>query len=1024
MQSKFDVLSKDFNCLVSHFLEASAGTGKTFAIEHTVARLLQEEAGIDLKEILVVTFTRSAAFDLKQRIAATLNTQSKETQEFEKICKLKRAKARFEEAPIYTIHGFCMRMLKEFAPFADLSLSIEMNEMGSTNDEKRLVKDFLRYRLTTDMVSAAQLRLLFDINRSNEEAVIDLIVKYVNKDKEVAPLKNYKEIFLEIKARALEIEGYEHIREELVRYKDCFEKISNRQKQIKEEVFKEFEAFAQFLSNKNATLEDFEVCIAMGDPIKRYANKNKVLPEGLLRILKERITPLMQEVCDPNYILAHLVDLALKLKQSRGALEYLGPDDLLKVMLKSLDRPQFLHKVQEKFKVAIIDEFQDTDPIQWQIFKRLFVDNPLCTVYLVGDPKQSIYAFRNADIYTYLEAKKALKNGVLASLSTNYRSTIALTEALNQLFTKMPWMPLPKLSTNLLVEPVDAKKEAYPFNDGKGALHFFVVNSLNTKNADELFFPFLASEISHLISLGFHLCDISILVRDRFQETAVKEFLESHKIACLARRGLPLVDTKGFDSIYKLMKAIKYKDDASLRATVWIDPLFGKKIEELSSALKEDIPLPEENQPIYHYLDALISSLSQQILSHEGGGELLRHLRQTLELILEHCPITARANQVYEFLKNAKNEHKAHLALSDDLDAVTIMTMHSSKGLEFEIVFALGVASRIKKEEELLEEDAKLIPTDRTTLTYELFDKERNAEKARQLYVALTRAKKRLYVPIQIMEAEKSDALLSPIELYLQSMKIDQDNIIEKLEELKNQASITYETLEEKEVVASLILEEPKRSFHDPLTPSIIKEKTKIYSYTMLATPSSSPPFLGQKDFPSNSEVGIILHEIFEKEAITQEEVKAILYGTILESYFEVIQEMVAGTLKAPLHSAYATFTLSDIDPLKKIKEVEFVIPWDNENGFLTGFIDLIFEYQNRFYILDWKSNLLADYSQKSLDLEMKRHCYDLQEKIYRDALRNYLTRIDQREFEQSFGGSFYIFLRGIKEGGGIWYKP
>src|SRR5690606_15460837 len=124
-------------------------------------------------------------------------------------------------------------------------------------------------------------------------------------------------------------------------------------------------------------------------------------------------------------------------------------------MQKAIDVPKFKAKVRQKYQAAIIDEFQDTDKVQWDIFQKLFIEEPLQALYLVGDPKQSIYRFRKADIYTYLAARVTLGEENAYVLDTNYRSSKSLVSALNALFER-PFLYLPKLKEILPFYPVKA----------------------------------------------------------------------------------------------------------------------------------------------------------------------------------------------------------------------------------------------------------------------------------------------------------------------------------------------------------------------------------------------------------------------------------------------------------------------------------------------------------------------------------------------------------------------------------------
>jgi exodeoxyribonuclease V beta subunit len=124
-----------------------------------------------------------------------------------------------------------------------------------------------------------------------------------------------------------------------------------------------------------------------------------------------------------------------------------------------LSENSFVEAIRKKYQAVIVDEFQDTDPVQWNIFETLFFADSSKSVYLVGDPKQSIYAFRSADIYTFLEAAKGFDTLQKAALTTNYRSMQGLLDGLNRLLCAKPWMDLPKLGQQLDVPLSKAAKQ-------------------------------------------------------------------------------------------------------------------------------------------------------------------------------------------------------------------------------------------------------------------------------------------------------------------------------------------------------------------------------------------------------------------------------------------------------------------------------------------------------------------------------------------------------------------------------------
>ena len=213
----------------------------------------------------------------------------------------------------------------------------------------------------------------------------------------------------------------------------------------------------------------------------------------------------------------------------------------------------------------IIDEFQDTDPLQWQIFYKLFLEEKNAFVYLVGDPKQSIYAFRNADIYTYLRALRAVGEENRYCLTTNYRSEPGLIAALNALFDENSapsWLSLPHLKQSLPYLPVNTPEsvKVWPFKDHLSAVHFCTADAQNAKLEvveERLFFPYFATEIGRLKrEEGFSYQQIAILVRDRFQADRLAEHLKKCRIAVSLQRSSSLSSSPALQALIEVLNAV------------------------------------------------------------------------------------------------------------------------------------------------------------------------------------------------------------------------------------------------------------------------------------------------------------------------------------------------------------------------------------------------------------------------------------------------------------------------------------
>ncbi|HUD00970.1 MAG TPA: 3'-5' exonuclease, partial [Rhabdochlamydiaceae bacterium] len=322
---------------------------------------------------------------------------------------------------------------------------------------------------------------------------------------------------------------------------------------------------------------------------------------------------------------------------------------------------------------------------------------------------------------------------------------------------------------------------------------------------------------------------------------------------------------------------------------------------------------------------------------------------------------------------------------------VQIMTIHASKGLEFETVFALGLASRTTAEDKSEQEL-----------------KELDAEKMRQLYVALTRAKRRLYVPVAREQSGKPYKVgeASPIEIFWERASPDLHSFDHAH---LNQIEFNLRAYQEK-TTAPLVPPPDQHLFFKPFflqsfTSLSHRPKSKFQPDGSIT--SGERKSVQDELLPSSAETGIIIHRILERlfdqsiplpELISQE-----IKGSHLDAYGTAIQTMIDKVLDLSLDG----FCLRDLDHVRLMPEMEFLFPTGGTA--LKGFIDLSFEHNGKFYLIDWKTNVLENYACESLEKAMVEHDYLLQGKIYATAFTRYLKLYGS----PSFGGVFFLFVRG-----------
>lgn len=1015
---KFDCLSLDSPLLGPHILEASAGTGKTFSIEHIFVRLLLDPKEIELEEILVVTFTRAATRELKNRIRTNIekaisflesgciswNYLNAIEDRNRAIRILSDAIGLFDRAQIFTIHGFCYRMLKEFAFEANLGFSLTHPDQEEAVPIRvwRASLKFLKEGVDPSLLCPEQMGILLKKYDSLNELAEALLIR---EDAAYLSFGKLQQLYREVLSRWT---GEPIEKEKLL---EDFQKIAPNYKiAVKGDFERQILSIANSFEFQEESLYFRELLREQGSIFKFISISNrrvKFSDPGSLHY------PLFFSWSIEN--IAPLIELAIEPKNIMGALkqgwnqigdpilleeEHFSPDEILVQMEKAVDRECFADRVRNKYKAVIVDEFQDTDPIQWKIFQSLFLKKPdaLAAFYLVGDPKQSIYRFRKADVYTYFQAREFLGEDSLYRLDTNFRSSKNLIGALNALFSRQ-WLPLPKLKQTIPSLPVLAGLDLISsFKDEKGAIHFLLAEGSNSLFED-VFLPFAISEIEKLADKTSSFSSYAILVKDRHQARAALELAQERNIPAVAKSHTPLGETFAFESLFELFKAIASPKNLASQRIVQSGPFH-------AFPLRDGYFLLEEKG---------LAPFFQKLTSDFLDSEFEKDLRQLIEELLLWEGLEGFSFPgLFRFLKNFKTldpSEGGRRRMEVDANAVQILTMHVSKGLEFDVVFALGVASRPPLNEE---------------------EEEIDAEKLRQLYVAMTRAKLRLYVPIPLSYKQDARKGMSPVESFIEILEAQEGALVSFLQTLSEKESVSFENLPQPFILPPIkytkkTLDEKKESIKVPFF-----QRSSLLSFTSLAQTtvefeqlkevhSSCPEQFTAHTMPKGKETGIFIHQIFEhlfscSEPIWRnwEGVKKLVAQEIQESslkpWEEAIANMIWNTLVHPLEPGFSLF---DLEPENIQTEMEFLFAAPPD--FVKGFIDLVFYFGGKYYIVDWKTNWLGSdlASYDSLNEVMTAHDYPLQASLYSEALSRHVKQFDMRPFSDLFGGVFYVFIRG-----------
>jgi exodeoxyribonuclease V beta subunit len=818
-----------------NLIEASAGTGKTYTIEGLFLRLILERQ-FQVDQILVVTFTKAATEELKDRIRTKLlqaekaftNGESNDTllnallgrmsNSRLAITSIRDALVNFDRAPIFTIHGFCARILFEHA-FETSNLFDTELVSDPSEWEREVAEDFWRrhlYDAPLECISYVIQKL------KGPSSFQQLLGKIGPADIDIIP---------QIDRPALETltafrRAYNRVRKQWLRARPAVQKalrdpslsgtqygsLTTRQKAAnitKRDltVLSLIKSMDQYVAPQNTgfpLFKNFDKFTAQ--KLKTSARKGQmpfnhdffIVCDDLYRCAAELDTELQQYIV---YLKADLIAAApteLRAQKSQKNIQFF--DDLLilvKQALLSKSGNPLADAVRQKYRAALVDEFQDTDSVQYKIFSRLFTD-PSSLLFMIGDPKQAIYSFRGADIFSYLKAARDAQSRF--TLTDNWRSEPHLIAAINTLFSNVK---RPFLFKDISFEPARAGKrhtgkpqkgispmtvwylDSRPYSDkGKPVTKTTATHLLAEAVAEEIFG--LVSSKSRLWQPG----DMAVLVRTNRQARLINR--------CLSARGLPSVlhstgnifDSREAMEIEKILLSISAPDNPGLLKAALAFDMMGARGEDLLAA-DLDVDLWEDQlirirdyaqlwqrSGFMQMFRALMNQehIRQRLLSYSDGERRLTNVLHLAEIIhQESLRRNLGMSGVLKWLAEQRDpgsprleEHQ--LRLESDAHAVNIVTIHKSKGLEYPVVFCpYGWEGSFVKDPEIMfhrsdastgEQHLTMDLGSDSHATHRIYSQnELLAENIRLLYVALTRAQSKCYLAWGRINTADSSAL-------------------------------------------------------------------------------------------------------------------------------------------------------------------------------------------------------------------------------------------------------------------------
>ncbi len=1150
-------------------IEASAGTGKTYAISNLYLRYVL--AGFTVDKILVVTFTNAATEELRGRIRerlyvaqrcleanesniedeflAQLVQQMQEGVEQDlvaAIARLRFAVRSMETAAIFTINGFCQRALSDHAFNSGQAFQLDL-----IRDDDALWRDALKdwWRRSVYDLDQEQLALFTSVFASFEKFLSSQAILRNSRDKKILPEvpSTLGELYCQtnasqeplLKLAAQWAEKGPAIKELLLSCKALSRALKSpyRAQRLEASLASLDSFFADVTSQ--STPKEFEILtikqIEAGTKPAQLG-KEPALDDGFFHACQE-VQDQIEQVQEQFYIAA----LQQATEEARAAIEEqknrtrtLSFQDQLTRLHDALYGPSgeaLASVLRSEFPVAMIDEFQDTDALQYKIFRRMYPpvntskvpedDKTPGALTMIGDPKQAIYSFRGGDIFAYAMARNDVGDS-LYTLETNWRSVPALIKAVNTLFAQresafvyddviefLPVQPAPKAHAELQEDTQESSALSFwQFGNDKESgkpMSKSVIEALVSQAvADEIARLLIAGQQKKacIADKGVKPGDIAILVRRGVEGRMVRDALQI--------RGINAV-TVGRDSVFKseeaqglllLLKAVvHYRDRSVLRAAL-SSHLLALNYQQMAALLNEQDTWQEwlaqmksfNGQWQQRGFMAMFSSLLQGLdigdkLAQQADPERrLTNLMHLAELLQQSSRTLAGLESLLswfeEQIKDSEDE-ESEMRLESDEALVKIVTIHASKGLEYPIVFVPFLWACKPKGKSQFDQygfgfhDAQgvsCLALNSVAMKANLAraEKERLAEDVRLTYVALTRARTKLYL-VWGGAAATANGAASALAWLLHNPQTPQD-----LDRANPWVNLTSDAIGEKlaniaaaseGAIAVCELPAPQwrqfeasednqqtlcvRKFH-----AQVATDWRINSFSSLTRDVHQPPMQRRvrstddaiMNFPAGSQVGLFLHMVLEHldfqgditaQVCELNEKHAKRFGLIAKEQETTVVQWLHNILHTSLDEQ--GLTLASLHNRQRRNELEFdfaidrvqvqalnrrlekwaghpVAPLsvDDFRGMITGVIDLVFVHEGRYYIADYKSNLLGyaleDYEPSQLRKTIFDRRYDLQYLLYVLALHRYLRqRVKTYDYDLHMGGAYYLFLRGMR---------
>ena len=1119
-------------------VEASAGTGKTYTITTYFVRAILED-NLRTEQILVLTYTKAATAELRARtreriLAAIALLDADEENEdllhgvvsksIEQIgrrgteIRLRTALAEMDRAAILTIHGFCQRLLQDFpllfgidfdfevsedvaAMHSELSVDFWASELHDAPDWmlRALEKEKVNPRSLAELARVARLPGVEILGPAPSELAEDAVGDWLRLRQAAGELwKTQRDQVLEILLNDKGLDGRQYQKRTVtnrwpVELDDFFATSDFR---FPPAFIDRLAAGQMRTKAKGAEPEHpfFTACA-------RFWEVHEHLRPGLAYAVfafRERFI---------EYVRAQ----ARVRREERAVFSF---DDLLATVYAPFDPsgaqagasdPGLIAStVADAYRLALVDEFQDTDSLQYGIFRAIY--GQASAVY-VGDPKQAIYAFRGADVFSYLGAAKDVGERRY-SLRTNWRSDPGIVEGVNRLFSRRePPFILPGIGMEQAVPHHQKSRSSFD-----PAMELVFLNESQVRGPmAEAVSPIVANEIALLLDSNEQIegravrpDDIAVLCRSNVQAFAVTDALRRLRIPVSLDGGSSVLSTDVASDLGAVLEAALMPAEASLVRRALLTPLLGVTPYDLSSMSDEhwsdwmsrfgEWNATWHGQGVVRFIEDMLRSteVETRIARRPLARRMLTDLLHVEELLLRGERERRRDPvALMQWFRRLKDDGASGGSIAgEDLQrrpdaesgAVRVSTIHKSKGLEYGVVFCPFTSNdataqrsdrsgvKFHDEQQALKVD---LGSENQAAHKETSGEEALSEALRLLYVAVTRAKHRCTLFWGPAHNWKKSALAY---LLHGTEKLDEMRQEEMLADLVSFAdscsgAVGWRFARDEEA-SPREAESQSQALEARTATRFFTHAPRIGSFTSLTghdekTPGPGTPAASSDPAPSlftalrgGVRTGLLLHSILEHAdfqslesiesgRLIERELRAFGFDSGLGPTVQADLQLVGST---PLTTERDAPRLIDIPEHAQLRELEFTLCVDRpklsglaailkEHGapaaapgyperlaemssqklqhFLRGYIDLMFEWQGRWYVADYKSNTLPTYESAVIAEAVQREHYLLQAQLYTAAAQRYLKQqVPGYDSATDWGGALFLFLRGMRGAG------